>query len=152
MQLGDRTALDHSDPSRKKTGLAKRRTEPGRTKREYPFPATSRLHPLWRASSRDRGESRNRQTTPNQRSLLFLRVPEVGLEPTRPCGHWILNPARLPIPPLRQDSEYRHLIGKLITYVEPTPIPRPGRYNPQPAMPAISSRSLLCNSILAATR
>jgi hypothetical protein len=27
-------------------------------------------------------------------------VPEVGLEPTRPCGHWILNPARLPIPPL----------------------------------------------------
>ena len=32
---------------------------------------------------------------------LFSRVPEVGLEPTRPCGHWILNPARLPIPPLR---------------------------------------------------
>ena len=29
-------------------------------------------------------------------------VPEVGLEPTRPCGHWILNPARLPIPPLWQ--------------------------------------------------
>ena len=29
-------------------------------------------------------------------------VPEVGLEPTRPCGHWILNPARLPIPPLRR--------------------------------------------------
>lgn len=28
-------------------------------------------------------------------------VPKVGLEPTRPCGHWILNPARLPIPPLR---------------------------------------------------
>ena len=31
-----------------------------------------------------------------------ITVPEVGLEPTRPCGHWILNPARLPIPPLRQ--------------------------------------------------
>ncbi len=28
-------------------------------------------------------------------------VPEVGLEPTRPEGHWILSPARLPIPPLR---------------------------------------------------
>ncbi len=28
-------------------------------------------------------------------------LPEVGLEPTRPCGHGILNPARLPIPPLR---------------------------------------------------
>lgn len=23
-------------------------------------------------------------------------VPEVGLEPTQPCGYWILNPARLP--------------------------------------------------------
>ena len=27
--------------------------------------------------------------------ITFL-VPKVGLEPTRPCGHWILNPARLP--------------------------------------------------------
>ena len=31
-----------------------------------------------------------------------LQVPERGLEPPRPCGHWILSPARLPIPPLRQ--------------------------------------------------
>ena len=29
------------------------------------------------------------------------QVPERGLEPPRPCGHWILSPARLPIPPLR---------------------------------------------------
>src|SRR6187397_2991109 len=28
-------------------------------------------------------------------------VPKVGLEPTRPRGHRILSPARLPIPPLR---------------------------------------------------
>ena len=28
-------------------------------------------------------------------------VPMVGVEPTRPCGHWILSPARLPIPPHR---------------------------------------------------
>ena len=28
-------------------------------------------------------------------------VPEVGLEPTRPEGHRILSPTRLPIPPLR---------------------------------------------------
>src|ERR1700730_9596068 len=27
-------------------------------------------------------------------------VPEVGLEPTCPCGRWILNPVRLPVPPL----------------------------------------------------
>ncbi len=29
-------------------------------------------------------------------------IPEVGLEPTLPEGNGILNPARLPIPPLRQ--------------------------------------------------
>jgi hypothetical protein len=32
-------------------------------------------------------------------------LPTEGVEPTRPCGHWILSPARLPIPP-------RRLIGK----------------------------------------
>ena len=31
--------------------------------------------------------------------MLFL-VHEVGLEPTRPCEHWHLKPASLPIPPL----------------------------------------------------
>ena len=30
-----------------------------------------------------------------------LVVPKEGLEPTRPCGHYALNVARLPIPPLR---------------------------------------------------
>ena len=29
-------------------------------------------------------------------SLLTDSVPKVGVEPTRPCGHWILSPARLP--------------------------------------------------------
>ncbi len=31
-------------------------------------------------------------------------VPEGGLEPPLPCGKWILNPSRLPIPPLRHSS------------------------------------------------
>jgi hypothetical protein len=37
-------------------------------------------------------------STPNtqKRSL-----PAEGLEPTRSCDHWILSPARLPIPPRR---------------------------------------------------
>ena len=29
-------------------------------------------------------------------ALLLQLVPERGLEPPRPCGHWILSPARLP--------------------------------------------------------
>ena len=32
--------------------------------------------------------------------IISLFVPEAGIEPARPCGHRILNPARLPIPPL----------------------------------------------------
>src|SRR6478672_958319 len=31
-------------------------------------------------------------------------VPGTGLEPARPCGHWLLRPARLPIPPSRRDA------------------------------------------------
>ena len=32
-------------------------------------------------------------------------VPEAGLEPALCCQNWILNPARLPISPLRQDLQ-----------------------------------------------
>ena len=35
-----------------------------------------------------------------------LLVPKVGLEPTSPCGRWILSPVRLPIPPLGQPDSY----------------------------------------------
>ena len=41
------------------------------------------------------------RTRKGQYAPLCIVVPEEGLEPSRPCGHWILNPARLPIPPLR---------------------------------------------------
>src|SRR5436309_15104852 len=34
-------------------------------------------------------------------------LPAEGLEPTRPCGHWILSPARLPIPPRRRFGKER---------------------------------------------
>jgi hypothetical protein len=34
-------------------------------------------------------------------------VPEEGVEPSRPCGHWILNPARLP---------FRHSGKKILFY------------------------------------
>src|SRR5438874_12194765 len=38
-------------------------------------------------------------------------MPKVGVEPTRPEGHRILSPARLPIPPLRRATPW---------YVAPT--------------------------------
>src|SRR5438093_3980258 len=33
-----------------------------------------------------------------------LRMPEGGLEPPRACAHWLLKPARLPVPPLRRPA------------------------------------------------
>ena len=51
-------------------------------------------------------------------------VPPVGLEPTRPRGHRILNPARLPIPPQGHSAEYS--FKPLILPVEISPfIPWP---------------------------
>ncbi len=33
-------------------------------------------------------------------------MPKVGFEPTRPYGHYALNVARLPIPPLRREDNF----------------------------------------------
>jgi hypothetical protein len=35
-------------------------------------------------------------------------VPGIGIEPTRPCGHRILSPARLPVPPARHGFQEYH--------------------------------------------
>src|SRR5437016_10828243 len=35
-------------------------------------------------------------------SGLHVRMPKGGLEPPRACAHWLLKPARLPVPPLRR--------------------------------------------------
>src|SRR5947199_360301 len=34
--------------------------------------------------------------------LRSVGLPAEGLEPTRSCDHWILSPARLPVPPRRR--------------------------------------------------
>ena len=39
-----------------------------------------------------------------QSKMIELRVPTGGIEPPLTCVNWILNPARLPIPPHRQLS------------------------------------------------
>ena len=40
--------------------------------------------------------------TTRSTNLVVITIPAAGVEPARPCGHWILSPARLPIPPRRQ--------------------------------------------------
>jgi hypothetical protein len=41
-------------------------------------------------------------------------LPAEGLEPTRSCDHWILSPARLPIPPRRLMLEYVVVTNKMM--------------------------------------
>jgi hypothetical protein len=43
--------------------------------------------------------SRNSSRAPRGTRGPAVSVREGGVEPPRPCGHWNLNPARLPIPP-----------------------------------------------------
>jgi len=44
---------------------------------------------------------RARDRTLAAQRVVFKSLPAEGLEPTRSCDHWILSPARLPIPPRR---------------------------------------------------
>ena len=49
-------------------------------------------------------------------------IPVAGVEPARPRGHWILSPARLPIPPRRHDMKnaiFHLTYGKAVTGFEP---------------------------------
>ena len=45
---------------------------------------------------------RARDRTLAAQRVVFKSLPAEGLEPTRSFDHWILSPARLPIPPRRQ--------------------------------------------------
>ena len=51
----------------------------------------------------------------DSKNSVICLVPEVGLEPTQPCGHRILNPARLPIPPLRPRQKAQYIQHFLIS-------------------------------------
>src|SRR6188472_872785 len=50
-------------------------------------------------------------------------VPEEGIEPTRPFGHRILSPARLPVSPLRprSDLQWYQLLARQAHWLRPVP-------------------------------
>src|SRR6266516_3824259 len=54
----------------------------------------------WRRS-RSLEPDAKRRAWLTRRAVLFY-VPKGGLEPPRACAHWLLKPARLPVPPLRR--------------------------------------------------
>src|SRR5674476_116785 len=59
-------------------------------------------------------------------------VPKVGFEPTRPLGHRVLSPARLPVPPLRH-VEWVSMLPRIAAQRERPPGPwgAGGRFLPR---------------------
>ena len=55
------------------------------------------------------------QEKPQQKLWLFLLVREAGVEPARPCEHWHLKPASLPIPPLAQVAQQLISAGLILS-------------------------------------
>jgi hypothetical protein len=55
-------------------------------------------------------------------------VPAKGIEPSHPCGYWILSPARLPVPPRRRFvscQEHRHFVCVANRHVDGERAPSP---------------------------
>ncbi len=68
-----------------------------------------------------------------RRSFMRSLVQEEGLEPTRLLRHWILSPARLPVPPLL------HIFKKN----NQSKFPNPRKPQPHPVRPDTSSGSVV---------
>src|SRR6478672_10986322 len=78
----------------------RRRSNPhGLAKVVMPSGVEASLDISWRHTDEITGSNveRSRLNIPTSKNL-----PAEGLEPTRSCDHWILSPARLPIPPRRR--------------------------------------------------
>ena len=58
---------------------------------------------------------RNPQKRTSAKQMSFFVVREAGVEPARPCEHWHLKPASLPIPPLAR-GEMRCSLARGICY------------------------------------
>jgi hypothetical protein len=55
-----------------------------------------------------------------------------GIEPTRPCGHRILSPARLPVPPHQREGDYTGIAWRYSSEAleDPAEIERLGVWDP----------------------
>lgn len=62
--------------------------------------------------------SNNKKNSNTYKSVEVLIIPAAGVEPARPCGHRILSPARLPIPPRRRNNILNYNFKTLIMQME----------------------------------
>ena len=61
--------------------------------------------PVWLSAGDKLGrKAKTKGVTRWDYALFNLMVPKRGFEPRRGSPHWTLNPARLPVPPLRPDA------------------------------------------------
>ncbi len=75
---------------------------------------------IWKGGARERADDvflcRGHKKTSEQSGLCSDVVREAGVEPARPCEHWHLKPASLPIPPLAQVAELRCSSARCLYY------------------------------------
>src|SRR5687767_12058688 len=75
------------------------------------LPTNSRLCADALSASQNDASSAHNTSTDLERATTAVKrespVPEVGLEPTRPCDRGLLRALRMPIPPLRQACDSR---------------------------------------------
>jgi hypothetical protein len=90
------------------------RLEPGEAKnrqgRTFPYGLLPELRDVmesqWKEHERLLGDGRICPYVFHRNGCMTLILPGVGIEPTRPEGHGILSPERLPVPPPRPPSLY----------------------------------------------
>ena len=68
------------------------------------------------------GQTQNKKDI---RSDVLFVVREAGVEPARPCEHWHLKPASLPIPPLARGLECTVCSAQLVCYHILPPVSTP---------------------------
>ncbi len=89
------------------------------------------------AAASDLGTGEPTPVAPRHAGTPPFRVPKVGVEPTRVLPHWILSPARLPIPPLRR-GRFMIVIEMPLRKIPPR-CPRPATRAP-PGAPGMVPR------------
>jgi hypothetical protein len=80
-------------------GTPPRRLTPPKSRKPLLNPLRDSSHFTNQAVARRESPRTQKEAVPPSSRWDRFAVREGGVEPPRPCGHWNLNPARLPIPP-----------------------------------------------------
>ena len=97
----------HRSPFLREAGETRWSSDPlGATKNRFKMRSPCKVFSSHRQKACLRATLRSKICPDNIRfplcNTVTERMPAEGIEPTRSCDHWILSPARLPVPPRRR--------------------------------------------------